>query len=116
MIFYTIQGPKYRLEIHDDKLRLITRGMFSLFNNKNDHPTFPLNEIIKFEITSSKFIFWGKLEFTMSNGEKRNIRFSTNQQMMNKIEKYIQKIVIKNCTRKSVAHPLRKERTLQLSA
>ena len=116
MIFYTIQGPKFKLEIHDDKLRLVKKGFFALFSKQKDHPCFPLNEIIHFEVTSSKFILWGKLEFIMSNGEKRDVRFSTNQQMMNKIEKYIQKIVIKNCTRNSVAHPLRKERTLEIAA
>lgn len=116
MIFYTIQGPKFKLEIHDDKLKLIKKGLFAFLSKQKESPSYPLSEIIHFEVISSKFILWGKLEFTMSNGEKREIRFSTNQQMMNKIEKYIQKIVIKNCTRKSVAHPLRKERTLERAA
>jgi hypothetical protein len=116
MIFYTIQGPKYRMEIHDDKIRLVKKGIFSFFSKFDENSTYPLSELIHFEVTSSKFILWGKIEFTMSTGEKKMVRFSTGQQMMNKIEKYIQKIVVKNCTRKSVAHPLRKERSLHVAA
>ena len=94
----------------------LKKGIFSFFSKFDENSTYPLNELIHFEVTSSKFILWGKIEFTMSTGEKKEVRFSTGQQMMNKIEKYIQKIVVKNCTRKSVAHPLRKERSLHIAA
>lgn len=41
MIFYTIQGPKFKLEIHDDKLRLVKKGFFALFSKTKGSSLFP---------------------------------------------------------------------------
>jgi hypothetical protein len=116
MIFYTLHGPSYKLEIHDDKIRLVKKGLLNLFRSPKDFHEYPLSELIHFEVTSPKFLFWGQLEFASGDGQKRTLRFSTNQQMMAKIEKYIQKIVAKNCDRKKVTSPSRRGRSPEAAA
>lgn len=99
LIFYTLQGPNYKLEIHDDKLKLIKRSWWSLFSSKNDIIEWQLSELSQFQITVPKFI-WGKLDLATFDGKKNSFRFSTNSIMMEKIEKYVHKLIIKNHQRR----------------
>lgn len=96
MIFYTLQGPAYELEIYEDKIKLVKKS-WAIFSRKHEIDTFSINELSKFEITVPKFLFFsGKLHWETFKGDTGHFRFSTNPQMVKKIETYIQKRVIKN--------------------
>lgn len=97
MIFYTLQGPTYELEIYEDKIRLVKKPWISIFSRKPETDTFPINDLSHFEIAVPKFMFFsGKLHWTTFKGETGTFRFSTNATMVKKIETYLQKRVIKN--------------------
>lgn len=95
MIFYTLQGPKYRLEIHDDKMKLIRQTWWGIFGSKNQETIFPLQDLAEFHVAVPKLV-WGKLEWSSFEGRRETFRFSTNSTMVSKIEKYMQKVIIKN--------------------
>lgn len=98
MIFYTLKGPKYNLEIHDDKIKLVKRTWWRLLSSKNELLEWKLDELSQFQIASPKFI-WGKLEWANYGGNTSSFRFSTNTVMMDKIEKYMHKLILKNFQR-----------------
>lgn len=102
MIFYTLQGPKYKLEIHNDKIKLIKKAWWSFFSSKNEILEWKLDELSQFQIAVPKFI-WGKLEWASFNGNKTSFRFSTNAVMMGKIEKYVHRLILKNVQRRQNA-------------
>jgi hypothetical protein len=102
LIFYTLQGPKYKLEIHDDKIKLIKKAWWSIFSSKNEVLEWRLDELAQFQIAVPKFI-WGKLEWASFNGNKTSFRFSTNAVMMDKIEKYVHRLILKNVQRRQNA-------------
>jgi hypothetical protein len=95
MIFYSLKGPNYKLEIHDHKLKLVRRVWWALFASKNEITEWKLEEINHFQITVPKFI-WGKLEWATNDGKKGSFRFTTNSVIMQKIEKYMNKLIQKN--------------------
>lgn len=95
MIFYSLKGPNYKLEIHDDKIKLIRRAWWIMFSPKNEVLEWKLSELSHFQIIVPKFV-WGKLEWASFDGKKSSFRFSTNSVMMDKIEKYMHKLIIKN--------------------
>lgn len=95
MIFYTIKGPKNQLEIHHDKIKLVKSNWWSLFSPKDEKLEWGLHEIAHFQIIRSH-LFWSKLEWANFDGHKCSFRFSTNLTMMDKIEKYVHKLIIKN--------------------
>ncbi len=95
MIFYSLKGPNYKLEIHDHKLKLVRRVWWALFASKNEVTEWKLEEINHFQITVPKFI-WGKLEWATNDGKKGSFRFTTNSVIMEKIEKYMNKLIQKN--------------------
>lgn len=99
MIFYTLQGPKYNLEIHEDKIKLVTKTWWRMFSPRTEILEWKLDELSHFQIASSKFV-WGKLEWANFNGNKSSFRFSTNAVMMDKIEKYVHKLILKNFQRR----------------
>ncbi len=99
VIFYTLQGPTYKLEIHDDKMKLIKKSWWSLFGAKNEILEWKLEELSQFHIATPKFI-WGKLEWASFDGHKSSFRFSTNPVMMDKIERYVHKLILKNFQRR----------------
>ena len=99
MIFYSLSGPTYKLEIHDHKLKLIKRTWAALFAAKNETLEWKLDEMEHFKISVPKFI-WGKLEWATTDGKKGSFRFSTNSVMMEKIEKYMNKLIVKNMLKK----------------
>ena len=105
MIFYTLQGPKYKLEIHNDKIKLIKKAWWSFFTSKNEILEWKLDELSQFQIAVPKFI-WGKLEWASFDGNKTSFRFSTNAVMMNKIEKYVHRLILKNVQRRQNAIPV----------
>jgi hypothetical protein len=97
LIFYTLQGPTSKLEIYDDKIRLLKGAWSQFFSKKESGDNWKINELSYFEITVPKFLFFsGKIEWTTFSGEKGTFRFTTNPQMVKKIEIYLQKRVIKN--------------------
>jgi hypothetical protein len=108
VIFYTLQGPTYHLEIHDDKMKLVKKPWWGLFGAKNEIHEWKLEELAQFNIATPKFI-WGKLEWANFSGDKCSFRFSTNAVMMNKIEKYIHKLILKNFQRRQNITPIKKQ-------
>lgn len=102
MIHYTLEGPKHRLEIHEDKIKLVTKPLWNLFKKKNEIKEWSLQELSQFQINITKFV-WGKLEWSTFEGTTCSFRFSTNIVMMIKIERYMHKLIIKNLQRKQNA-------------
>jgi hypothetical protein len=96
LIFYTLQGPNHHLEIHDDKLRLIRSGWFYRLSKEPRHIDWDLETLAHFEITIPQYILWGKLEWRNFDGAQGSFRFSTDAAMVKKIEKYLQKLIIRN--------------------
>lgn len=95
MIFYTLQGPRFELEIHDDKLRLKKKGWLSKLQSQSTLD-WNMDDLSHFEITIPQYLLWGKLEWQNFDGKKGSFRFSTNAEMVKKIEKYLQKVIIRN--------------------
>jgi len=94
VIFYTITGPASCLEIRDDQLILKSRGPFSLFKKSEVQATIPLASIRQFMVTRSLGVM-GKIVF--SNGDQTyNFTFSSSFKMVQMIEKYMQKQILKN--------------------
>jgi len=102
VIFYTLQGPKYKIEIHDDKIKLIRKGIWGWLSPKSKETIIQLSELSIFQASSPSLIGYGKLECSTFNGKKIVLRFSTNSQMMSKIERYMQKIILKNYNTKAL--------------
>lgn len=96
MIFYTLQGPSHIMEIHDDKIRLIRKGWFSSLSRKPIYQDWAIQGLAHFEIAVPQYILWGKLEWHSFDGHRGSFRFSTNALMVKKIEKYLQKLIVKN--------------------
>ena len=107
MIFYTLQGLQSKLEIHDDKIKLTKNTWWGALTGKEQVSEFKITELTEFNITSPKFI-WGKLEWMTFAGTKASFRFSTNSIMMDKIEKYMHKLVLKNIQREQNVIPFKK--------
>jgi hypothetical protein len=104
MIFYTLQGPQSKLEIHDDKIRLTKNTWWNAMRGTEQIIEYKLDDLSQFNITSAKLI-WGKLEWKTFDGMKCAFRFSTNSVMMRKIEKYMHKLVLKNIQREQNVVP-----------
>ncbi len=96
MIFYTIQGPGYELEIHDDKLKLSKRTWLKGFSKSEPITIWEVKALSGFEISAPRFLLWGKIEWKTYDGSKGTFRFTTNPEMVKKIEKYMQKLILKN--------------------
>ena len=97
MIFYTLKGPSYELEIYEDKLRLVKKPWIKIFSRKPETLDWPIKELSQFEITVPKFMMVsGKLEWHTFSGDVGQFRFTTTPAMVKKIETYLQKRVIKN--------------------
>jgi len=97
LIFYTLKGPNYELEIYEDKIRLVKKPWLKIFSRKQETLDWPIKELSQFEITVPKFMMVsGKLEWHTFKGEVGHFRFTTTPAMVKKIETYIQKRVIKN--------------------
>ena len=97
LIFYTLQGPTAKLEIFNDKIRLIKKTWVKLLSKTEPSDTWFIRDLSEFEITVPKFLFFsGKIEWTTFSGQKGTFRFTTNALMTKKIETYLQKRVLKN--------------------
>ena len=97
MIFYTIQGPKYCLEIHEDSIKLVPKKWFHFGEEKGPEQTWEIQKLSLFEMTRSKFmIFTGQLKWETFEGTQGVFRFNTSPAMVKKIETYLQKRIIKN--------------------
>ena len=107
MIFYTLQGPQSTLEIHDDKIRVIKKSWWGALSRQNLVLEYSLNNLAQFNIASPKLV-WGRLEWSTFEGEKGSFRFSTNTVMMDKIEKYMHKLVLKNIQRQQNVIPMKR--------
>ncbi len=100
MIFYTIQGPSHVLEIHNDKIKLSKKSWLKHISKKDPITTWEVQTLTGFEISAPKRILWGKIEWRSLDGNKCAIHFSTNPEMVRRIEKYMQKMILKNIQRK----------------
>ncbi len=112
MIFYTLKGPSYELEIYEDKIKLIRKNWLSFFSKTPHTHTWQIAELSQFEIAVPKFMMIsGKLQWQTFKGETGSFRFSTTPAMVKKIETYLQKRVIKNHEKQyAVTHPEFKKR------
>jgi hypothetical protein len=107
LIFYTLQGPQSTLEIHDDKIRVTKKNWWGALSRQDQVLEFSLNNLAQFNIASPKFV-WGRLEWSTFEGAKGSFRFSTNALMMDKIEKYMHKLVLKNIQRQQNVIPMKR--------
>ena len=96
MIFYTLKGPTHTMEIHDDKLLVHKKSWFRFLTKEPHLFTFDIDGLQSFEVSSPKFLFWGRLKWESSEGQRGSFRFSTNSTMLSKIERYMQKRIEKN--------------------
>ena len=102
MIFYTLKGPTFELEISEQDLKLVKRPLLFFMKTPKIH-IWKIDELSKFEISDSKMLMCGKLHWQTFSGEDFSFRFTTNEVMMRKIEKYLQKKVLKNHQTKHAA-------------
>lgn len=102
MIFYTLQGPTHKLEIYEDRMKLVKKAWIKWIGRKDNSRTFPISELSHFEVTIPKFgPISGKIEWTTFGDEKASFRFTTHPAMVKKIELYLQKVIIRNHQRKN---------------
>ena len=96
LIHYTLQGPGFEMEIHEDKIKLIKKA-WKFFTKDPSTQCWDITELAQFEITTSKLLLSsGKIQWTTFNGEHGAFEFTTNPAMVKKIETYLQKRVLKN--------------------
>lgn len=96
MIFYTLKGPSYNLEIHDSKIILVKKGWWRLLSFGPTNLSWEMKNLSSFQIVVPKGVLYGKLEWKSFDGKQESFRFSTNAEMVQRIEKYLQKVVLKN--------------------
>lgn len=96
MIFYTLRGPTHTLEIHDDKLHLHKKSWIKFLTKEPHKFSIEIDQLKNFEVSSPKFLFWGRLKWITNEGQRGSFRFTTNSTMMMKIERYMQKRIEKN--------------------
>ncbi len=83
-----------------------------MFSRKPEVHTWDIKDLSQFEITVPKFLMIsGKIQWSTFTGENGTFRFTTNPQMVKKIEAYLQKRVIKNHT---LLHKLENERPVRI--
>jgi radical SAM superfamily enzyme YgiQ (UPF0313 family) len=95
LIFYTLKGPSYKLEISENSLKLVKKSWFQFFTPKPHTESWEIDKLSVFEM-SSNTILGGKLQWQTFEGVEGSFRFSTSTLMVKKIETYLQKKVIKN--------------------
>ena len=103
MIFYTLSGPKFSLEVHDDKIKLVRRGWWRLLSREPQICTWEVQNLSYFTMTSPGLLKMGRLEWQSQNGHKGGFRFTTNAEMVKKIERYLQEKITKNEEKKIAA-------------
>jgi hypothetical protein len=103
LIFYTLSGPKFSLEVHDDKIKLVRRGLWKLISREPQISTWEVHNLSSFIMTSPGVLKMGRLEWQSHNGHKGGFRFTTNAEMVRKIERYLQEKIIKNEEKKRAA-------------
>jgi hypothetical protein len=96
VIFYTLSGPKFTLEVHDDKIKLVRRAWWKLLSREPQVSTWEVQNLSTFTMTNPSFLSMGRLEWQSVNGHKGRFRFTTNAEMVKKIERYLQEKIIKN--------------------
>jgi hypothetical protein len=95
LIFYTLKGPRNKLEIHEDKLKLVKAAWWRILSPKNEQTEWKLSELTKFQANDPKHL-WGNLQWSTKEGVEHSFRYSTNTLMMKKIELYMQKVIERN--------------------
>ena len=117
MLFYTIQGPGFNLEIHQDQLRLIKKNWGFTFSKSSGISSWDISDLSSFEISVPKFLFFsGKISWKTFSGETGHFKFSTSPVMVKKIETYLQKRVIKNHQRQKNLKDQLKSQEFQAAA
>jgi hypothetical protein len=115
VIHYTLQGPTHTLEIHDDKIRL-KRRVFSRIARGPSTEDFALDALSDFAVSIPQYILFGKLDWKTMDGKAGTFRFSTNASMVEKIEKYMQKVIQRNQEKVQVLKPKPKIDQVQMAA
>lgn len=72
------------------------KGWIKYLSRQPHTINFPMSKLINFEISVPKMVLWGKLEWKTSDGTKGSFLFSTDSEMVKKIEKYMQHKLDKN--------------------
>lgn len=106
MIFYTLQGPGHNLEIHDEKICLTRKSFWSWLTLKKVVMSWNIDELSQFEMSSSRMLLLGKLEWKTFDGKSGACRFFTDPAMVKKIEKYLQKKILRNHQKLGKHYPL----------
>ncbi len=101
MIFYTVQGLNYKLEIYTDKIKLIKRPWLVFFTKTPWVQSWDIDQLETFQVTTPKVFFSGKLKWQTFNGDGITFRFTTTAPMVSKIELYFQKRIAKNLLKKA---------------
>ena len=101
LLFYTIQGPGYCLEIHQEKISLVKKNWLPRITKDLHALTWEIDDLKNFEISAPKFLFFsGKITWETFSGEIGKFKFSTSPIMVKKIETYLQKRIMKNHQRR----------------
>lgn len=101
MIFYTLQGLNYKLEIYTDKIKLIKRPWLAFFTKTPWIQSWEIDQLEAFQVTTPKVFFSGKLQWKTFGGDQVTFRFTTTALMVDKIELYFQKRIAKNVIKRA---------------
>jgi hypothetical protein len=102
LIFYTIQGLGFNLEVQQDQIRLVRKSWFFNFSKTTEVSKWEIKNLKNFEISSPKsFLFSGEITWETVDGESGHFNYSTSPLMVKKIATYIQKRILKNQQRQN---------------
>ena len=109
MIFYTLKGPSNKLEIHDEKVQTFKKTWWALLTREPHTRSFQMSRLQSFQIAKPKFLLWGRIDWSTLDGEKGSFHYSTDSDMVKKIERYMQKKIEKNLQKKIDMSKMRDE-------
>lgn len=95
VVFYTLKGPGYKLEVYQDKINL-KRRWWKLIGKEPRIQEWKLDELSEFIVNQDVSRFWGELKWKSFDGIEGRFYCSTNPQMLQKIEKYLNKRISHN--------------------
>lgn len=108
MIFYTLKGLNYELEIYAHKIRVVKKFWMRIIPSANVVNSWDIDELLHFQVSGPKFLFLGgKIQWQTKKGDVGHFRFTTSPAMVKKIETYIQKRIEKTQQPKALIIELR---------
>ncbi|MGE3611323.1 MAG: hypothetical protein AB7I27_17145 [Bacteriovoracaceae bacterium] len=95
MVFYTLSGPAYTLEVYQDKITL-KRKWWKVFSKAPKVLEWKLDHLAEFNISHKSSRLWEELKWKSFDGIEGRFYCSTNRLMLEKIEKYMNKRIMQN--------------------